>query len=171
MSVKRWVWVNGFEGRYKISDDGQVMSFVAKPPRLLKHLTSGRYPKISLGRKHEFFVHVLVAKQFVPGYAPGLQVNHKNTLRDDCRAENLEWVTPQDNYNHAFKAGLTDGPTRAVTGVHKQTGEVVNFGSIYSAAKFVNGSRSAIWLCCEGKNRVSHKNFRWSYAEKNLPLN
>ena len=34
------------------------------------------------------------------GYKQGLYVDHKNTIRNDNRAENLHWVTPKGNANN-----------------------------------------------------------------------
>lgn len=51
-------------------------------------------------------VHVLVAEAFVSGWAEGLEVNHKNGVKGDCSAANLEWVTRSENHRHAFATGL-----------------------------------------------------------------
>ena len=47
------------------------------------------------------YVHRLVAMAFVPGFSDGLEVNHKNGIKSDCRAANLEWVTHSENAVHA----------------------------------------------------------------------
>jgi DNA-directed RNA polymerase specialized sigma subunit len=50
-------------------------------------------------------VHRLVAEAFIPRSAPDLEVNHKNNVRHDNRATNLEWVTRKQNNLHAWKQG------------------------------------------------------------------
>ena len=48
-------------------------------------------------------MHRLVAFSFVDGYRDGLQVNHKNEIRADNRAENLEWVNCSRNLNYGAR--------------------------------------------------------------------
>lgn len=48
-------------------------------------------------------VHRLVAEAFLgPSPSPGHYVNHKNGVKWDNRAENLEWATPSENQRHSF---------------------------------------------------------------------
>jgi DNA-binding CsgD family transcriptional regulator len=51
-------------------------------------------------------LHRLVAKAFVPGYAPGLTVNHIDGVKIHNLPANLEWCSIQDNIQHAFETGL-----------------------------------------------------------------
>lgn len=60
------------------------------------------------GRKTTVGVHRLVAMEYCDGYSDGMQVNHKNGIKHDNRAENLEWVTPTQNMKHAFSTGLAN---------------------------------------------------------------
>jgi hypothetical protein len=61
-------------------------------------------------------VHRLVALAFVSNDDPDKknQVNHKNGVRGDNRAENLEWVSCSENHKHSYdhlkrkKHGLTE---------------------------------------------------------------
>jgi hypothetical protein len=100
---------------YEVSNMGRVRSLgrwvpngrpagrIVKP-RIMK---PGRYPNgylfVKFGRDGKCLsVHRLVATAFVDG-STDLQVNHKNGVRDDNRAENLEWMTCQENHRHSFR--------------------------------------------------------------------
>ncbi|WP_275553666.1 NUMOD4 motif-containing HNH endonuclease [Mixta sp. Marseille-Q2659] len=60
------------------------------------------YLQVKINRKN-YNLHRLVATAFCDGSAPSLVVNHKNGIRTDNRAENLEWVTHSENIRHAFR--------------------------------------------------------------------
>ena len=115
MENEVWKDIKGFEGRYQVSNMGRVRSLdrwslgerlcFIKGMMLKPSLNNYGYLRVSLSdgrsnRKH-YEVHRLVALHFVPGYKKGLVVNHKNEVKTDNRAENLEWCTYQYNLNYS----------------------------------------------------------------------
>lgn len=122
-----WKDVQGFEGRYQVSNLGRVRSLdrtsVDKAGRihhtkgmiLKDSLNKGRgYYRVSLSDGHRncthYEVHRLVALHFVPGYKEGLVVNHKNEIKTDNRAENLEWCTQDYNLKYSDVVGWKRKP-------------------------------------------------------------
>lgn len=56
--------------------------------------------------KNRYFVHRLVAQKYVPNPNNNPQVNHKDGNKLNNNANNLEWVTNQQNRTHAVKNSL-----------------------------------------------------------------
>ncbi len=89
--------------RYEVSNLGRVRN--AHTEQVLRPSKDGAgYLKLILcyqGHEKTCTVHNLVATAFVEGWREGLQVNHKNGVKTDNRAENLEWVSSSENHRHA----------------------------------------------------------------------
>jgi hypothetical protein len=166
--------MQGYEGRYEITDQGEVYFLrsnkdKSKPARHQVGRHGYSTIKLTDGEKAKTYrVHCLVAKHFVNGFAPDLQVNHKNCDKSDNRAVNLEWVSPKENIAHAIINGRRKNcgfPVRPVVGAHKETCEIIKFESISEAARASGGTPQAIHQCCNGLNRrKSHKGYVWRYA-------
>ena len=116
---EEWKPIKGFEGLYEVSNMGRVLSlermsthgnmaggisYIPVPRKLIyRNITQGGYYHIVLhknSKRYEYSLHRIVALHFCDGYKRGLVVNHKNEIKTDNRASNLEWCTEQ--YNHSY---------------------------------------------------------------------
>ena len=103
-----WKDINGFEGIYRISNQGNVLS--VRNNIILNPDKKGNWylvVKLQLRRKHiDKKIHRLVAKYFIENPNNYPQVNHINGNKNENRFENLEWVSASTNVKHAVSMGL-----------------------------------------------------------------
>lgn len=103
------IWKDIPNYQYQISDLGHVISKNSGQP--LKILTNyNGYSVINLYNSkgmRQFRISRLVAINFIPNPKKKKQVNHKNGIKADNRAVNLEWTSARENINHAWGTGLT----------------------------------------------------------------
>lgn len=103
-----WKDVPGYEGVYKVNADGEIYSLL-KDRKLKPHVSKNGYAYVFLvntqTREKKYCpMHRIIASVFVPGYRDGLCVNHKNEIKIDNRASNLEWCTKAYNNTYNGKA-------------------------------------------------------------------
>ncbi len=106
-----WRDIEGHEGFYQVSNFARVKSLRRKKTRIIKpDIIHTGYLRVTLyknGEAHNCYVHVLVAKAFVPNPNNKSQVNHIDGDKFNNCPENLEWTTPSENIIHAFEMGLS----------------------------------------------------------------
>ena len=89
---------------YEITRDGQVIN--KTNGHLLKPQPHGKgYLRVSISKQLQF-VHRLVAEKYVPNPNNLPQVNHIDGNKLNNSADNLEWVSNQENRIHAVKNKL-----------------------------------------------------------------
>lgn len=105
---------------YEVSTNGQVRRVATNRGASVGHILSPvkgshGYPAVMLSRPElrdqKVLVHRLMAEAFIGPLGEahkGLEVNHKNGVKDDNRIENLECVTHRENCKHAYASGLND---------------------------------------------------------------
>lgn len=86
-----------------------------------QHRGNFDYFSVSLKAHGVHLVHRLVCSAFHENLENKREVNHINGIKTDNRAENLEWVTHQENAQHAWKTGLQKPYIRTEETVKKQS--------------------------------------------------
>lgn len=125
MGEETWKDIQGYEGKYQVSDFGRVKSlarfveknkgvFVSKKEIFLKPAKNRKgYLKIKLCKKTDgvctekaITIHRLLAYEFLENSLNKPQVNHINGIKDDNRVVNLEWATASENVIHSLNNNL-----------------------------------------------------------------
>jgi hypothetical protein len=176
-----WKDIPEYRGYYKISNLGNVFSFISG--KKLALCANGRgYVIIILTRpdikKKTFLVHRLVAKLFVPNPYNLPQVNHKKGIKIDNRASELEWTNQSGNQIHAYKIGLQSPSLKQKISAanHNKTNyskKVLQFDlegdfiseyySASEAARKTGAKQPAICRVCRGELN-KHHNYVWKYT-------
>lgn len=103
VDIKTMELIEGYDNYYA-SKDGKIYNLYTH--RYLKPIKEeSGYTYVTLCKnkiKKNRKVHILIASCYIENTKPETQtqVNHINYIKDDNRAENLEWVTPSENSLH-----------------------------------------------------------------------
>ena len=139
---EQWKDVVGYEGRYMVSNLGNIKStFKYSDNKMNKRLnklgyrekniyigynTSG-YPVVVLrenGKKKFKSIHRLVAEAFIPKKENKNIVNHIDGNKSNNCVDNLEWVTSKENKEHGWKNNLYSAKHRMRSIICIETQEV-----------------------------------------------
>jgi hypothetical protein len=105
-----WKDIPGFEGIYKISNLGKIISLKHNKNIIIKPInTKSKYNCVNLylfGKRNTIKIHRLVAGTFIQNPENKPCVNHKNGIKTDNNVDNLEWVSYLENNVHALKTRL-----------------------------------------------------------------
>lgn len=168
-----WKDIEGYEGRYQVSDDGRVRRIKSHGrTRELKN-REGLYYTVSLckeGNKHTYAVHRLVAETFLEKPEGATEVNHKDGNKKNNDISNLEWVSQRLNRIHAMETlnkPPFGKPAKKIRCLDPETGETVQeFHSLMDAARAVGkaSARTPITFVCQGLQNTAY-GYKWEYIE------
>lgn len=166
---EEWRDIKGYEGLYQVSNLGRVKSLgfdKNHKGRILKPYThKDGYKRVFLvnknGKKY-FTVHRIVGMAFVEGYAEGLCINHKNEIKTDNRADNLEWCTKA--YNNTYN-GKTQRCCKAIDQLTLDGDFVRTWKSAREVSKVLGIQWKNISAVCRGK-RNKCGGFKWRFANE-----
>ena len=160
---EEWKDIEGFEGRYMVSNKGRVKSLnysnTGKEGIINAKDNNKGYLKVRLykdGKRKWYRINRLVAQAFISNPYNLPEVNHKDKIRTNNCVENLEWCSRQYNVEYS--------QAKAVIGINKVSGLILEFPSLREASRQMGISHSHICDCLKGR-RKSAKGFYWHYVE------
>ena len=129
LPIERWMPVVGFGEYYEVSSLGRIRNVKCRRGTkalkvLINHIGKKGYPVVTLvgdGARKLCKVHQLVAAAFLGPCPNGYMVNHKNGIKTDVRLANLEYITDQENREHAKRHGLMASGERHGSRTHPES--------------------------------------------------
>ena len=174
-----WSGIKGFESSYKISNYGRVRSLdkivisknnssrVIRGRVMKAFLEKAGYYRLRLfsnGKTRKDTIHKFVGEKFVSNPHNKPQINHKNGIKTDNRAVNLEWVTAKENMQHAFDIGLSSKKNQETPVAIIKNGIVIKkFKSQAVASRQTGATQQGISKCCNN-NQKTAGGFRWGFC-------
>jgi len=171
-----WKEIKGYEGLYEVSNFGRVKSLARmcgrwngfRKEKILKD-RKGRYGYLSAvlyydKKPKNFLVHRLVALAFIKNPKNKRTVNHKDGVKANNFAENLEWMTHKENIHHSFKNGMSSNDHCNKEVAQIKDGKVIKiWKSIVDASNSFEKTTS-ISCCCHGRRNFT-AGFQWRFVK------
>lgn len=171
-----WKDIVGYDGKYQISTLGRIRNHNGL---IMKQKPSkDGYIRILLFNNKKYkaeYVHILVAKAFLPNPKIKSEVNHIDANKSNNTLHNLEWVTRRENHFHAVSLGLKpENPTKGksynenpcvkpIYQYNKQGKFIKKWDSRKDAAIFYKCNPNSISRAMNGE-RKSCKGFIWKHT-------
>ena len=182
--------IEGYEGRYQVSNLGRVKSLgndKSRKEKILKpHKDGCGYLQVGFHQNCKtkwYRVNRLVLMTFSPvDNMENLEVNHIDENKENNMISNLEWVTHKENMNHGTRnarvAEKLRGRTlseehkiklsKPIVQIDVSTNKVVNvWKSNHDAERECGFNKGHISSCCNNKyNREGnniYKGYKWQY--------
>lgn len=170
--------MNGYVGRYQISNLGRIASLidnkgnVRKCPKILKPRVSKKgYLLVCLhkmNKRQTMFLHRIVAIHFVDNSNHYSQVNHKDENKRNNIFTNLEWCTSAYNANYGtrnqrMKDKLINDPNRSIRIIQMTIDGkfLCEYQSMHDAARINNLNQGNISNCCSGRCKT-YGGYKWA---------
>ena len=179
---KQWKEIKGYEGKYIISNFGEVISLprtkqnnsnkqYVEPREICRYINKRNgYVYVHLcndGEERTIRLHRLVAETFIPNPNKLPQINHIDGNKENNRIDNLEWCTASENEKHAYKIGLANNNNQKIkVGQYSIKGELLRtFDSLSEASKITGVHIQKISLCINDKYKYRNKKEKYIWKK------
>lgn len=172
-----WKDVKGFEGKYKISNLGRVMSLNYKNTgktgfiKPVKNKDGYLIVKIFSDKRYTKSIHRLVGEAFIE--KPKLEINHLNGNKEDNSIDNLEWCTHAENERYSWKTlgKKRNGENKreyrkAIIQYDLNNNYIKKWTCMSEAARTLGIRISKISDCCRG-TRNKTGGYKWRFENDN----
>lgn len=174
MNNVTWKPIIGWDGKYEVSDTGEVRSLnykrTGKTKNLLLFKDNRGYVSVHLthkGNTHKVWVHRLVATAFIANPNNYTVVNHKDENPSNNHVKNLEWCSMKYNVNYGTALTRRRKTISRPVNQYMLDGTfVATYQSITDAADSTGIQKSWIATICRCR-KGSAKGFTFSYIEEN----
>jgi len=173
--IEIWKDIDGFYGKYQVSDLGHVRRTRGKggPSLVPITLNTWGYPMVTLhlGKRDGYLepkavfktVHRLVATAFIPNENNYPSINHIDEDKTNNAVDNLEWcsVGYNNTYNNlaSRRGAICKKPVLQI-----KNGTVIRKWDSAQDASKAGFSQASIVRCCKG-TRVTTGGYEWQYAD------
>lgn len=166
MEKEIYIPVKGFDGQYLVSNMGNFKTRYRYDKNKYVPLKGWKdkygYIRLELNNKN-YLAHRIVAEHFIPNPENKYSVNHKNEIKTDNRAENLEWMTLAENTCYGTRnARAAKSLEKPILKISAETGEVLKRYSSKKSAAEDGFNSSCLSQCANGKIKTSG-GFVWKW--------
>jgi phage pi2 protein 07 len=120
------------------------------------------------GKTSRFSVHRLVATMFIPNPENKPTVNHKDENKENNSADNLEWMTHEEQQKHGTcRQRISEAQLGGKNHMAKKV-KCIETGEIFDTVKEAEewcGIKDGVTDCCKGKYKTAG-GFHWEYVKE-----
>ena len=182
MESEIWKDIEGYDGKYQVSNLGRVRSMwrnnqyknkIGTPTVLKPSIDSHGYVQVHLtknGVPKTVLLHRLVAEAFIPNPDNLPQVNHKSEVKTENFVENLEWCDGKYNSNYGTRVdrhrAMVSKPVIQTT----MDGEFIQrFDSTVDAENKCGYDSAYVSLVCNGKRKSAY-GYKFHFANPSVVI-